>query len=186
VGTNGNLTYFYAKKVMEGGFSGHSLYNTKYEVHPNLNWMNKMGYNIYGDPTTSLFKEGVEPPPWEVPEDVRLTTATHDGNFGGYQAMNAWIQANGCEGYHVCDYTEVSRWMQTEGNSVFTEYYCWINSPGVYGARGNVGDCRGWTSTMEREPPGQSDVGTVIARTVGKVFPARHYCYSSFKVACCK
>ena len=118
---------------------------------------------------------------WVVPEHVKLTNTSHNGNFGGYQAMNSWIQSHGCPGYHVCDYTEVSRWMQMKGTSVFSEN-SWINSPGVfYGAgSGNVGDCRGWLSIADY------DVGTVIARSAGKVFPGRHYCYKSFKVACCK
>ena len=118
---------------------------------------------------------------WIIPEDVKLTAAKHDGNFGGYQAMNSWLQANGCEGYHVCDYTEASRWMQTNGPSIFIEN-CWINSPGVYygAGSGNVGDCRGWSSSHNE------DVGTIIARSAGKTFPGRHYCYRVFKVACCK
>lgn len=118
---------------------------------------------------------------WQVPDDVMLTAETHDGNFGGYQAMNAWIQANGCEDYHVCDYSEVSRWMQIHGDSVFTEN-CWINSPGVYygAGTGNVGDCRGWKSIESH------DVGTIIARSADKAFPGRHYCFQTFKVACCR
>ncbi len=116
---------------------------------------------------------------WIIPEDVKLTTSGHNGDFGGYQQINAWIQANGCEEYHVCDYTEVSRWMQMNGQSVITEN-CWITSPGVYKeGTGNVGDCRGWR-------PIEHDVGTVMANSGGKVFPARHYCDQIFKVACCK
>jgi len=114
----------------------------------------------------------------EVPDDVTLTAAKHDGDFGGYQAMNAWIQRSGCEGYHVCDYSEISAWLQMRGASVFTEN-SWINSSGVYGATGNVGDCRGWS-------PIDGDVGTIIANSGGKRFPGRHYCSQSFKVACCK
>jgi hypothetical protein len=115
---------------------------------------------------------------WVVPENVKLTNNTHNGNFGGYQAMNSWIQSHGCPGYHVCDYTEVSRWLQTVGTSVFSEN-AWINSPGVYGATGNVGDCRGWS-------PIAGDVGTIIARSAGKTFPGRHFCDRFFRVACCK
>lgn len=180
-GTNANLTYFYTKRVMAGSYSGQALYDTKSEVHPDGSWMNKMDYNLYGDPTVSLFKEGVDPPLWEVPEDVMLTTEKHNGNFGDYQAMNAWVQANGCAGYHVCDYSEVSRWLQTHGDAVFTEN-SWINSPGVYygAGTGNVGDCRGWSS------PRTDDVGTIVARSANKAFPARHYCESAFRVACCR
>jgi hypothetical protein len=180
-GTNANLTYYYAKRIMEGSSSGQALYTTKSEVHPSSSWMNKMDYNLYGDPTISLFKEGVDSPPWEVPVDVRLTTAKHDGDFGGYQAMNAWIQANGCEDYHVCDYSETSDWLQTHSDSVFTEN-SWINSPGVYfgAGTGNVGDCRGWSSRRT------DDVGTIIARSAGKTFPGRYFCDRVFKVACCR
>jgi len=128
---------------------------------------------------TSVITSCVTIKGWVVPEDVKLTTSGHNGDFGGYQQMNAWIQTNGCEGYHVCDYTEVSRWMQINGQSTFNEN-CWITSPGVYKeGTGNVGDCRGWR-------PIENDVGTIISKSSGKVFPGRHYCDRVFKVACCK
>ena len=95
--------------------------------------------------------------------------------------MNAWIQSHGCAGYHVCDYTETSRWMQTVGPSVFTEH-CWINSPGVYYGlgTGNVGDCRGWSSDQD------FDVGTIIASSGRETFPGRWTCESALRIACCK
>ena len=59
---------------------------------------------------------------WYVPSDVKRTTATHDGNFGGYSSMKAWIQSNGCAGYHVCDANELIRWEQ-DGGTVSAGWY---------------------------------------------------------------
>jgi hypothetical protein len=45
---------------------------------------------------------------WNVPRDIKITTATHNGNFGGYKAMYDWIQLNGCSGYYVCTANELA------------------------------------------------------------------------------
>lgn len=55
-GNNANLTYYYAEKIMKDSSAGHSLYIAKDNVNPDSYWMNKMDYNIYGDPSTSLFR----------------------------------------------------------------------------------------------------------------------------------
>ena len=64
---------------------------------------------------------------WNVPSDVKETSATHNGNFGGYKAMYDWIQSNGCSGYHVCDATELTRYSQRST----AQFYGWYNS-GVF------------------------------------------------------
>jgi len=46
------------------------------------------------------------------PSDVKVTSATHDGNFGGYDGIYNWIQSNGCAGYHLCSLGEVIAWVQ--------------------------------------------------------------------------
>ena len=54
---------------------------------------------------------------WNVPTDATRTTATHNGAFGGPQAMNTWIQTNGCAGYHVCNILEAIAW-NMDGNNM--------------------------------------------------------------------
>jgi hypothetical protein len=55
-GTNGDLTYHYAMRIMKDQPVGHALYLTKATVSPDDSWMNKMDYNLYGDPSASLFR----------------------------------------------------------------------------------------------------------------------------------
>jgi Mg-chelatase subunit ChlD len=55
-GTNANLTYHYAMRIMKDSSSGHALYITKANVNSGWSWMNKMDYNIYGDPSSSLLR----------------------------------------------------------------------------------------------------------------------------------
>lgn len=55
-GTNANLTYHYAMRIMQDTSSGRALYVTKDNVNPDKSWMNKMDYNIYGDPSVCLVR----------------------------------------------------------------------------------------------------------------------------------
>jgi hypothetical protein len=55
-GTNGELTYHFAMRIMKDQPAGHALYLTKANVAPDDLWMNKMDYNLYGDPSASLFR----------------------------------------------------------------------------------------------------------------------------------
>jgi hypothetical protein len=55
-GSNGNLTYHYASRMMKNQTAGHALYQTKADVHPDGNWMNKTDYNLYGDPSSRLIR----------------------------------------------------------------------------------------------------------------------------------
>lgn len=55
-GTNTNLTYHYAMRIMQDQAAGKALYLTKSNVTPDGSWMNKMDYNLYGDPSAALFR----------------------------------------------------------------------------------------------------------------------------------
>jgi len=55
-GNNSNLTYHYAMRIMQDRSAGHALYLTKSNVNPSDSWMNKMDYNLYGDPSVALFR----------------------------------------------------------------------------------------------------------------------------------
>jgi hypothetical protein len=55
-GLNKSLTYYYASRIMQDQAAGHALYLTKSNVNPDSNWMNKMDYNLYGDPSAALFR----------------------------------------------------------------------------------------------------------------------------------
>jgi hypothetical protein len=94
----------------------------KLDVNGNLN----VGGKIYG---------------WNVPSDVKYTSATHNGNFGGYNGMHNWIQANGCSGYHVCTAEEIMRYLTVNGNDAEgTTGWGWI-----LGEQSPM--CNGWTAS---------------------------------------
>jgi hypothetical protein len=108
-----------------------------------------------------------------APTDVKKTTATHNGNFGGYAAMKTWIQTNGCSGYHVCDSVELTRWAQAGGaypNS------CIYNS-GTFGfdGVGSVRDCTNWTSVSTLDKAARWGLTGVYGSA----------CYSDAAVCCC-
>jgi hypothetical protein len=114
---------------------------------------------------------------WNVPSNVKVTSITHDGNFGGYKAMNDWIQNYGdCKGYHVCDATELTRWAQSGGAT--PNEVCWYNS-GIWSimATNWVADCEGWTSSS------LSATG-LCWYTSNK--PYKMDCIQMLKVCCCK
>lgn len=90
-----------------------------------------------------------------APTEIKITTSSHNGNFGGtswgYPAMEAWIQTNGCSGYHVCTGSEITAALK---NGVAVPYIAsgaWYDSmatPHFYAstayATGNGDDCAGW------------------------------------------
>jgi hypothetical protein len=106
---------------------------------------------------------------WNVPSDVKVTTATHNGNFGSYEAMNDWIQTNGCSGYHVCDIVELTRWAQT-GGAVLGGIDSWYN--------GDSYDCYGWRSANSADR-GATWWAGIHSHTWSTCDTARN-------VACCK
>lgn len=53
-GFNYSLSYYYTQRILNGLPSGQALYQTKDNVNPGWDWMNKMDYNLYGEPTTSI------------------------------------------------------------------------------------------------------------------------------------
>ncbi|MBU1420641.1 MAG: hypothetical protein KKD01_00470 [Proteobacteria bacterium] len=55
-GTNANLTYHYTTRMMQDQATAHALYLTKSNVNPDSSWMNKMDYNLYGDPSSALIR----------------------------------------------------------------------------------------------------------------------------------
>lgn len=55
-GTNENLTYYYTGRIMQDHSAGRALFVTKANVSPGSSWMNKMDYNLYGDPSVSLLR----------------------------------------------------------------------------------------------------------------------------------
>ena len=113
---------------------------------------------------------------WYVPSDIKETTATNNGNFGGYAAMNTWIQSNGCNGYHVCDAIELTRYEQVNGPVASTGgWYITGVEARAGDDTGAFHDCARFTSTANSGsvwPVGYA--GTELA------------CSSSTTVMCCK
>jgi hypothetical protein len=81
------------------------------------------------------------------PRNVTNTTSNHDGNFGGYAAMNVWMQSNGCAGYHVCSASEITAAAQA-GMSI--PLWVWYNTGAIaiINVAGGylINDCSGWYS----------------------------------------
>jgi hypothetical protein len=121
------------------------------EVTGNLN----VGGRIYG---------------WNVPSNIITTSATHDGNFGGWQAMHNWIQANGCSGYHVCTTDEVLAYLAINGDDAEPSIAGWVWS--------SEANCAGWSTNM--------------FTWTGRIWnPAGNYtqdasCNTSYRVFCCR
>jgi hypothetical protein len=76
---------------------------------------------------------------WNVPSNIITTSAMHNGNFGGWQAMHNWIQANGCSGYHVCTTDEVLAYLAINGDDA---------EPGGGWVWSSEANCAGWTTSM--------------------------------------
>jgi len=132
---------------------------------------------------------------WPYLQDIKVTTATHNGNFGGYQTMYNWIQANGCSGYHVCTPNEVTNALQIGTNPLADNTGAWYNAgvaatyPKGTDSSVIVNDCQGWTYA------GDSAMGTLFYK-VNTVYqgtlynytqPSDTYCsVSTGRVLCCK
>ena len=126
-----------------------------------------------------------------APSDIKTTTATHDGKFStsnGYMAINEWIQANGCAGYHVCDASELTRYAQLHDMSglsagwynMGTMVYPYIATvPNLF-----LADCNSWTTNEFVYPQtgGFNHIGA--AWTGGKL--TWYGCDDLVKVMCCK
>ncbi len=117
---------------------------------------------------------------YAVPADIKWTSTTHNGNFGGYKAMNDWIQENGCEGYHVCDGDEVTRYQQHHGPVNMPQ--SWVIGF-IYGGGANYHECDGWMSEASARH-GSIFHGSYGAR--GYSLPSWTGCHNLRNVACCK
>ncbi len=117
-----------------------------------------------------------------VPSDITWTNAAHNGDFGGYQEMNQWIQENGCPGYHVCDGTEVTRYQQHYGPLNINS--SWYNSGRGFNREGtgNQHECYAWTSSSS------GHTGAIFHGSYGAGYsmPSWSACNSTRRVLCCK
>ena len=77
-GQNCHLTYHYLMRIMNGATSGLSLYRTKEDVSYDSAWSNKMDYNIYGDPTSSLLT------PYKIADVDVVLVLDHSGSMGEF------------------------------------------------------------------------------------------------------
>lgn len=103
---------------------------------------------------------------YPVPTDVKATTSTNNGDFGGYAGVQTFIEANGCAGYKVCTASDLAR-------------YSFDN--GIVASGGWVGggaDCDGWTSSLGAVS------GDIFKGGVGYI--QDYTCDSPLAVACCK
>jgi len=128
---------------------------------------------------------------WPYLQSIKLTSASHNGNFSGYDGMYNWIQANGCSGYHVCTADEVTSAIETGLLAVaIMPNHAWYNTgvsstyPTGTDSSVIVNDCIGW------KYPGASGMGTVFtnysAYKPSAPYSGVVYCSYSYPVLCCK
>lgn len=55
-GSTPNLAYQYSAGLMQDQAAGHALYLATADVRADSDWMNKMAFNLYGDPSAALFR----------------------------------------------------------------------------------------------------------------------------------
>ena len=137
---------------------------------------------------------------------VKLTTAKHNGDFGGLNGMNEWIQTHGCPGYHVCWYGELMNY-ELLGQKEVKEFYdsyggqpAWISKPQCK-IEDCVFSCGCWTSATQeqtcKDPFGGDDMYNWTAYTMilykdrsGAIsfWPNAdsEVCFTPLKVWCCK
>ncbi|MBI1290188.1 hypothetical protein GC173_02945 [bacterium] len=104
------------------------------------------------------------------PSIIKLTSTTHDGNFGGIAGRQTWIEANGCSGYRVCTTPDVVRYIFTEGKTISgmaNGGHYWLGS-----------GCNNWTSN--------GVYGENIEQTSGGIISDSLGCYIKAKVLCCR
>jgi hypothetical protein len=78
-GVNQSMAYFYTKGILGGITAGQSLFAMKSGSN---GWMNNMDYNLYGDPSASLFKT------YEVADVDIVPVLDHSGSMGGYTSSS--------------------------------------------------------------------------------------------------
>ena len=126
---------------------------------------------------------------WPYLQDIKLTSASHNGDFTGYVGMYNWIQANGCSGYHVCTSSEIVNAVQS--GMLSTMYnHAWYSTatlaiyPTGTSSSVMVNDCQGWKYA------GTSAMGAVLSNYTlqlpRSVYPSVVYCSYTFPVLCCK
>jgi len=119
--------------------------------------------------------------------NVKITTASHNGAFGGYNAVYNWIQNNGCSGYHVCTATEVVNAAQA-GLLPFSglpyNTLAWYSSGiGTLLSDSNSNDCMGWNQqTVSYQGPA---IG-YYSGFPNSVYPFWSGCNTVSPVLCCK
>jgi hypothetical protein len=116
---------------------------------------------------------------WCAPQIVKATTSTHNGAFGGYRAMNTFVQndINCGSGFHVCDITEITRYYQLNPTGSLDG---WAVGGQSIMLNNNGGDCVGWTSS--NGDPLTGFVGNKWEST----HPTKQACNNSYAVMCCK
>lgn len=123
-----------------------------------------------------------------APIDIKLTTATNNGNFsafgaGGYQGIQAFIEANGCSGYKVCTHEDIVRYYRDNGSPGLTGEARYIGSvPGyMIGTTAKFLDCHGWTNSS-----GGANSDALWNFTKGHRNDSLTACLQARAVACCQ
>jgi outer membrane protein assembly factor BamB/type II secretory pathway pseudopilin PulG len=120
-----------------------------------------------------------------APSDVKYTTSSSTGNFGGYSGLQTFLDSNGCSGYKICTSENVFQYVRN-GNDLHA-----VIDPLSAGARlwmlnDNADDCEAW------QYDGSSGYGATLSVFTGNVeskswsMIAERYCSNSYPVLCCQ
>ncbi|WP_156884545.1 hypothetical protein [Stappia stellulata] len=109
-----------------------------------------------------------------VPTDVKLTTSSNNGNFGGFAGMKSFIEANGCAGYQICSADALFKHLENGGVNLSERG--WVTPDAVH----SRGSCAGWTSSAGGGNYGSYWLGGGYSGVYNVT------CSISMKVACCK
>ena len=127
--------------------------------------------------------------------EIKVTNGSHSGlfkdietnqcvdgnneNLNGYQCMYNWIQTQGCEGYHVCDESELLAASQMGIN--LNSGSLWYNAGQSFNELvGVANDCNFWRDNDEVV------FGNTWLLSNDKSYNQALSCNSSRQVACCK
>ena len=117
-----------------------------------------------------------------TPTDVRVTTASHDGDFGGLGSVRTFIAANGCANHRPCHLEDIQRYSMSQSSAYTPPADAWIAAGQRYTVESILPllvepTCGDWTSNSA------GLLGAVLRAADGKI--GYGDCGDSFPVLCC-
>lgn len=118
------------------------------------------------------------------PLDVKQTTASTNGDLGGYLGLQSFIESNGCSGYRVCTYDDLHDWALLLEETTPTGF-AWANEMDA------VQDCEFWSSSDPHggspSSPDHTPISLQMIYQIGGIVSVPlNGCDQTHPVWCCK